>query len=103
MAFKAIQLTLETETATPTIVRGNGAAQFRNTPAVGSVTDPIPVSIKNEDDAEIVWWGGPDVDETHGQSIEPGLGVIINCYGDSEIPFVYSTGTPIVSVLLGRQ
>lgn len=103
MAFKAIQLTLDSETATPTIVRGSGATQFINVPAVGSVGDPIPVIIKNEDASDIVWWGGPDVDDTHGQSIAPGDSVPMNLYGESEIPYVWCDGTPIVSVLLGRQ
>lgn len=103
MAFKCIQLTLVTETATPTIVRGSGANEFLNGPWNGSVTDAIPVSIKNEDGATTVYWGGDDVDDTHGQSIAPGTSVVMNLYGGSEIPYVWADGTPIVSVLLGRQ
>jgi hypothetical protein len=101
MAFKCIQLTLDAETPTPTIVRGTGDGQFVN--AFGTVTDPIPVSIKNEDEADVVWWGGPDVTDLIGQSIPPGGIIVMNLYGESEIPYVYSDGTPIVSVLLGRQ
>lgn len=103
MAFKAVQLTLVTETPTPTIVRGSGSTQFVNGPWSGSVTDPSPVSLKNEDDAITVWWGGPNVDATHGQSIPPGGVVVMNLYNESEIPYVWADGTPIVSVLLGRQ
>jgi hypothetical protein len=101
VAFKCVQLTLVASTATPAIVKGSSAAQFLN--AFGSVTDPIPVSIKNEDASAVVYWGGSNVDATHGQSIPAGGAVIMNLYGDSEVPYVYSTGTPIVSVLLGRQ
>jgi hypothetical protein len=102
MAFKAIQLTLTASTATACIVVGSGAAQFPNG-LNGAAYDPIPVSIKNEDAAATVWWGGSNVDSTHGQSIPPGGSVPMNLYGPNEVPYVWSTGTPIVSVLLGRQ
>jgi hypothetical protein len=99
--FKCVQLTLVADTATPAIVKGGGAAQFIN--AFGSNSDPVPVSLKNEDATAIVYWGGPNVDATHGQSIAPGETVPMNLYGESEVPYVWSTGTPVVSVLLGRQ
>jgi hypothetical protein len=101
MGFKAIQLTLLASTPTATIVKGSGATQFLN--AFGSNSDPVPVSIKNEDASAVVWWGGPNVDATHGQSIAAGAEVQMNLYGESEVPYVFSTGTPVVSVLLGRQ
>lgn len=102
MAFKAIQLT--TGAAQAALVKGTGAAQFNNMPAFGSVTDPIPVSIKNEDATNLMWWGGPDVSATKGQSISPGEKVVMNVYNESEIPWLFSaTGTPIASVVCGRQ
>lgn len=103
MAFKVIQLTLTADTATPTLVQGSGDSQFRN--ISGQVNDPLSVSIKNEDDAAIVWWGGPDVTDTTGQSLAPGATQVFALTGItiSDIPYVYSTGTPIVSVAVGKQ
>ena len=102
MALKAVQLTLVgSASAVPVLVKGTGAGQFKT--IVGSGQDPLPVSIQNEDAAAIVWVGGPDCDATHGQSIQPLSSKVMNLYGESEIPYVFSTGAPIVSILVGRQ
>lgn len=101
MALKARQITLVTSTATPLVVKGSTGTQFVN--AFGGVQDPIPYSIKNEDAAITVWIGGPDVDATHGQSLAAGQSMQFNLYGDSEVPYAFAVGTPIVSVLAGRQ
>lgn len=100
--LKAIQLTLVADTATPCLVKGNGSGTTLKNIS-GTVQDPLPVEIKNEDGASIIWVGGSDVDMTHGQSIGPGASKAMNLYGESEIPYVWSTDTPIVSVLVGRQ
>lgn len=102
MAFRAVQLTLTADTPTPTLVLGSGSGTtFKN--IQGTLQDPLPVSIKNEDGTAVVWWGGSDVDSTNGQSIAPGGTIVMNLYNPSEIPYVWSTGTPIVSVTCGRQ
>lgn len=103
MAFSSRQITLQANTATATLVQGTTGTKFKTVPSSGTVQDPIPVSIKNEDTVQVVWWGGPDVDAIHCQSIPPGGTVVMNLYGASEIPFVFSTATPIVSVAVGRQ
>lgn len=103
MAIKVVQLTLTADTATPTLVQGSGDAQFKN--VSGQANDPLSVVIKNEDDAATVYWGGSNVDATHGQSLAPGASQTFALVGIpvSDIPYVYSTGTPIVSVAVGRQ
>jgi hypothetical protein len=103
MGIKVIQLTLTADTATPTLVQGTGDDQFRN--ISGQVNDPLSVVIKNEDESAVVWWGGEDVDDTHGQSLAPGASQVFALVGIpvSDIPYVYSIGTPIVSVAVGRQ
>jgi hypothetical protein len=102
VALSARQITLVASTATPLLVAGTGTGTtFRNT--AGNVQDPLPIQVKNEDAAAVVWIGGPDVNATHGQSLNAGQSVIMNVYGTSEIPYAFSTGTPIVSVLAGRQ
>jgi hypothetical protein len=102
VAFSCRQITLVASTATPCLVAGTGTGTtFVN--IVGNLQDPLPVSIKNEDASAVVWWGGSDVSATKGQSIAAGSSVTMNLYGASEIPYVFSTGTPIVSVLCGRQ
>lgn len=100
MAIKARQITLVTSTATPLLVKGTGATQFGN--ISGTITDPLPIMIKNEDSATTVWVGGSDVDATHGMSIAPGTSLTFNVYGN-DIPYVFAVGTPIISVLVGRQ
>lgn len=101
MAFSARQITLLGSTAAPVLVKGVTGSQFKN--IIGTLQDTLPVIIKNEDATAIVYWGGSDVDDTHGQSIAPGGEVVMNLYNESEIPYVWSTGTPIVSVVVGRQ
>lgn len=102
MAFSGRQVTLTASTPQACLVKGTGSGfTFKN--ILGTVVDPIPISIKNEDGTAIVYWGGSDVDNTHGQTINPGQVVQMNVYNESEIPYVWSTGTPIVSVVAGRQ
>lgn len=98
MGFKAIQLTAGA--AQPVLVQGTGAGQFKN--IQGTNTDPLPVSIKNEDASATMWWGGSDVSATKGQSIAAGGTVVMNLYNDSEIPYVFGTGGTF-SVVCGRQ
>lgn len=102
MAFRAVQLTLVANTATACVVLGDGTGTtFKN--VGGTVQDPLPIIIKNEDGAAVVWWGGSNaVDATHGQSIPAGGSVPMNVYGN-DLPWVFSTGTPVVSVVCGRQ
>lgn len=102
MALSARQITLVASTITPALVSGTGSGTtFKN--INGTIQDPIPVIIKNEDATAIVYIGGPDVSATNGQSIAPGSSFTANLYGSAEIPYIFSVGTPIVSVLLGRQ
>lgn len=102
MALSARQITLVASTPTPLLVKGNGTGTTFKT-AVGHVNDPLPVQIKNEDPTAVVWIGGPDVSATTGQSLNAGQTMTMNVYGESEIPYAFSVGTPIISVLCGRQ
>lgn len=101
MAFSARQITLVASTPTALLVQGTTTTKFIN--IQGSLTDPLPVTIKNEDASATVWIGGPDVSATKGQSLQPLGSYTYNLYGSAEIPYAFSTGTPIISVCLGRQ
>lgn len=101
MALKGIQITLVTSTATPLLVKGAGTTQVVN--SIGNIGDPIPIIIQNLDAALNMWIGGPNVDATHGILLGPGQSLPMNLYGESEIPYVFAVGTPIVAVLVGRQ
>jgi hypothetical protein len=102
MAFSCRQLTLVASTPTPCLVQGSTGTKFPN--ITGQVGDPIPCTIKNEQaDTTVVYVGGPDVSATKGQSIAPGNSQTYNLYSVSDIPYVFSTGTPVVSVLVARQ
>ena len=103
MALKARQITLTAAAATPLLVQGSTGTKFQN--IQGNVTDPLPLIIKNEDAAITVWIGGSDVDPTHGQSLPAGASIPMALYGTNiDVPYAYpASGTPIVSVLVGRQ
>lgn len=101
MAFKSVHLTLVSTTATAAIVQGSGSTQFKTTS--GTLQDPLPVCITNTDKSVTVYLGGPDVTDSNGTPIPPGGQFPCNLYGTGEIPYLYSTGTPIVAILCGRQ
>jgi len=100
MALSARQITLVASTPTPLLVQGTTGTQFKT--ISGIVSDPLPISVRNEDAAVVVWLGGSDVSATRGQSLSPGQTAMVNLYS-GDIPYAFSTGTPIVSVLVGRQ
>ena len=103
MAFSARQITLVANTATPLLVAPTSGSptgtQFIN--IVGSVTDPLPVMFQIT--TGTVFWGGPDVSATKGMILTADVPIAINRYGASDIPYVFSTGTPVVTVVCGRQ
>jgi hypothetical protein len=101
MALSARQITLPANTPTNLFVLGNGTG-FTFKVTRGTVSDPMPVTVKNEDPSLILWIGGPDVSPTNGQSLAPGQTFTVNMYG-GDMPWGFSTGSPIVSVLAGRQ
>lgn len=99
MAFDTAQITLVASTITPLLVQGTGASTFLNID--GSLQDPLPVQFMIE--SGTVYWGGPNVSATIGFPMIANVPVVVNCYGSSEIPYVFSTGTPVVYVVCGRQ
>jgi len=96
MALICVQYTLQASTATKLL----DPAHFTN--VVGAVQDPIPVIIKNEDASATVWIAGQQVSATTGQSLPAGGSIPMALYSN-DVPWAFSTGTPIVSVLVGRQ
>jgi hypothetical protein len=99
VAFSTQQITLVAATATPLLVQGSTGTDFINID--GSVTDPLPVMFMIS--SGTVFWGGPNVSTSNGFPMIANTPVVINCYGSSEIPYVYSAGTPVVYVAVGRQ
>ena len=84
------------------LVQGTTGTKFINID--GSTTDPVPVTIKNEDGSITIYIGGSDVSSTKGQSLVAGGSISYNLYGSSEIPYaIAASATPVVSVLCGRQ
>lgn len=104
MAFSARQISvIGAAAAVPALVQGTTGTQFKIVPAQGTLQDPIPVILKNEDTVNTCYWGGSDCDATHGQSIPPLGTVPMNLYGASEIPYLFAATTLVVSVVCGRQ
>ena len=99
MSLRARQITLVISTATNLVTVANG---FQNIQG-GSLQDPLPIIVKNEDGALTVYIGGPDVDATHGLSLAAGQSLPMALYG-GDTPWAFcGTGTPVISVLAGRQ
>lgn len=68
----------------------------------GSITDPLPVYI-SVPTGSTVYLGGSDVSATKGMLLPVATMIPLGLYGSGEIPYVFSTGTPVVTVLCGRQ
>jgi hypothetical protein len=100
MAFSARQITLVASTPTPLLVQGTTGTDFIN--IQGSLQDPLPVYIEVASGAT-VYLGGSDVSATKGMLLPTATPIPLSLYGSSEIPYVFSTGTPVVTVLCGRQ
>lgn len=99
MAFSARQITLGAATATPLLVQGTTGTKFPQ--IVGNITDPIPVQFMIT--TGTVYWGGSDVDATHGFLMTANAPVVANVYG-TEIPYCYqAAGGAVVYVVCGRQ
>lgn len=102
MAFKSANLTLTASTATPLLVKGTGTGQFNN--ITGTVEDPIPVMIMNTSVTSTVI-GGPNAGSAGdlGFPLIQNVPLVMNLYGPTEIPYAFSTGTPTIYILVGRQ
>ena len=101
MAFNSVQITLVASTITPLLVQGSGAGQFKN--INGTVQDPLPVTIQNTS-ATTVYIGGPAVSATVGYPLGQGNSLTLALYGNpADVPYAFSTGTPTIAVLCGRQ
>jgi len=100
MALSARQINVST--AVPLLVAGSGSGTtFKN--ISGTVTDPLPISIKNEG-TTTVYLGGPDVSGTTGQSLPGGASIVMNLYGNpADVVYAFAATATVVSVLVGRQ
>jgi hypothetical protein len=98
MAFNSAQITLAASTITPLLVQGTTGTKFAN--ISGTVSDPLPVQFMIT--TGTVYWGGPNVSASNGFLMLANVPVVMNIYSN-DIPYVFSTGTPVVSVVVGRQ
>jgi hypothetical protein len=98
MALSARQITLVASTITPLLVQGTTGTQFRV--ITGAAPDPLPVMIQIT--TGTVYVGGPDVSATNGLLLQPNVPMVFALYGN-DIPYAFSTGTPVVQVMVGRQ
>lgn len=96
MPILVVQYTLSAVTATNLL-----SPAFTN--RKGAAADPIPLIIKNEDSSITVWIGGQNVSPTTGQSLGPGGSIPMALY-NSDVPYaIANSGSPILSVMVGRQ
>ena len=75
-------------------------ARFKN--QLGTLADPIPVTLQNIDATNNVYVGGADVSATNGYLLAKGATVQITVVGSPPYALA-AAGTPIVAVLCGRQ
>jgi hypothetical protein len=93
MAFVGSQVALNAVTATPLY-----AFEATNS---GTKDDPVPVTILC---TSAIVVGGPGVTAATGFALPAGIPINLQVFGSSEILYaIVSTGTPSVSVLMGRQ
>jgi hypothetical protein len=93
MALSSQQVTLTASTITDLLA----TAGFKK---VGSVTDPLPIQFMIT--AGTCWWGGSNVSAANGFLMVVNSPVVLNVYSN-DYPFVFSTGTPLVYLVVGRQ
>jgi hypothetical protein len=98
VALRSRQITLSASTITPLLVQGTSGTQFPN--ITGTTSDPIPVSFMIT--SGTVYYGGPDVSASNGMVMVANVPVNWNIYSN-DIPYVFSAGTPVVTVVCGRQ
>lgn len=102
MAFASAQITLVGSTATPTLVQGTTGTKFPNVP-VANVQDQVSVWLLNPT-TTATYVGGPGVTNSNGMvMVQNVLMGPLPVYSDNEVPYVYSAGTPTISVLVNRQ
>ncbi len=98
MTIKAVQFALVQNTATNLVP----SSSFPN--LIGSIQDPTPLVLKNEDAAAVIWIGGPDVSASKGLSLAAGASIPMALYAN-DIPWGFTTSgaSPIISVMVGLQ
>jgi hypothetical protein len=99
MAFAAQQITATGSTPVPLLVQGSSGTDFTNI-GPGTVTQPLPIQFMVT--TGTVYWGGPNVDATHGSLMVASSPVIINSIGN-DLPYVWSAGSVTVYVVVGQQ
>ena len=98
MALATQQITLVASTPTALLVQGTTGTKFAN--ITGNLQDPLPVQFMIA--SGTVYWGGPNVSATNGFPMTANVPVVMALY-KNDIPYVFSTGTPVVYVAVGGQ
>ncbi len=104
MALRSQAIALNTSTATPLLVKGTSSGQFPN--ISGTVNDPLPVIIQNNNASISITVGGPNVASEGGVVIPAGSSLQLSLIGSpvSDIPYAVSaSATPNATVICGRQ
>jgi hypothetical protein len=104
MAFRTQAIATATTPAVALLVQGSSTGQFPN--LNGNATDPLPVTIQNNDATNTIIVGGPNVATEGGIHLAPGQSMVLSLIGDpvSDIPYaISSAATPNATVQVGRQ
>jgi hypothetical protein len=102
MAIKSVQIALSSSTATPLLVQGSSGTQFLN--ITGSMSDQLPIQVKNTDSAITIYLGGVGVTSSTGYPLLAGQSISFGLLGSGDVPYAISaSGTPTVAVMAGRQ
>ena len=80
---------------------GVTATQLAN-PVMGSVTDPVPVAIFNNDAAATLFIGGPNVSAANGFPILKQTGITFRLMASDPVYGIVTAGTVDTRVLIGR-
>ena len=100
MAFASSQITLVASTPTALWQFGGTAPPYVLAPSGYTLQDPCPGSLIC---ASAIYLGGPAVSSSNGFQLPANTALPFTIFGTSEVLYAFSTGTPVVEILFGRQ
>ena len=102
MAFNSVQIATNSSTTTALFVQGSGAGKLLN--LTGSVTDPVPLLVKNMDASITIYIGSSTVSSSTGYPLLAGATFPIALINSGDILYgISASGTPNIAILAGRQ
>ena len=103
MPFNSAQISVPTANNVNLVPQGTGAGLFQN--VTGSISDELPVIVRNTDATNPVYLGGENVTILNGLILKAGESLNFSCLGTdaATLSAIATGGAVVVAVVLGRQ